>query len=526
MPSRVFRNARIHTGATGDVLAQALAVDGAEVVAVGTEAQVREQVGGDAELVDLDGAAVIPGLVDGHLHTALLSRDLSSVDLRDATSSREGAARLAAHVRDLPPGEWVFGGRWDANLWAEGDVPDRRVLDEVCPDRPVALTSSDCHTVWANSAALDAVGIDSATPDPEGGVIVRDAAGIATGLLLEAAAHRLQAIEQSPAAGDLQAHLRRGQRRLLSMGLTSVSCFDGEDAREAYLALHAAGELVIRVRKSIPAAHLEEAVAQGRRTGDGDEWFRTGSVKIFADGALGSHTCHMSAEFDGEPGNAGICVTPPAELDRLIALASGAGIAVATHAIGDRANAAALDAYERTRDLWYGRLRHSIEHVQHIKPDDLLRMAALGVVASMQPAHAPSDIDLVESLLAGRGLLSYAWASVLAAGVPLAFGSDAPVETPDPFEGLGAAVLRTRPDGTPDGGWQPEERLTMAQALRAYTEQPGDPAHAARTGRLTPGRLADFVVLDRDPLGESPEAVRTTGVRATYVGGSQRWSRA
>lgn len=527
MTLRVFRHARIHTGVPGAPPAQALAVDGDRVVAVGTESEVRRALGSRAsELVDLDGAAVLPGLIDAHLHSAMLARSLHSVDLRDATDLAEVARRVGAHSRDLDPQEWMFGGHWDANLWPQGEQPHRAVLDAAAPGRAIGLISADCHSMWASSAALGVLGIDDLTPDPPGGQIVRDEAGVATGLLLEAAAFPLQAIEASPAGGDLESMLRRGQDLLLSVGLTSVCCFDGEDVRAAYLDLHAHGSLRLRVTKSIPSAALEVAVAEGRRSGDGDDWLRTGPVKIFSDGALGSHTCHMSHEFDGEPGNLGIEVTPPEELDRLITLASTHGIRVATHAIGDRANHLVLDAYERTASLWQGRLQHRIEHVQHIAAPDLPRMARLGVIASMQPSHAPSDIDLVDGLLAGRGLRSYAWRSMLDAGVPLAFGSDAPVETADPFDGLAAAITRTRPDGTPAGGWQLHEALTLPEALHAYG--PGAARSIGREadlGTLEPGRLADLVVLDRDPYAEPAASLRDTRVLHSLVGGEVRWSR-
>ena len=290
--------------------------------------------------------------------------------------------------------------------------------------------------------------------------------------------------------------------------------------------MHEAGELHLRVAKSIPAGHLEAAVEEGRRTGDGDEWLRTGPVKIFGDGALGSHTCHMSEPFAGEPGNTGIEVTAPPELERLIARASGAGIAVATHAIGDRANALVVGAHHRTRELWHGRLRHRIEHAQHLRDETITQMAALGLVASMQPVHVAGDLDLVTSLLPDPRLRSFAWRSMLDAGVPLAFGSDAPVATPDPFLGMVAALTRARQDGTPAGGWQPEQRLTRAEALAAYTAGSayamGEPW---RGGVLAPGRFADLVVVDRDILGDSVESLRGTRVLTTVVGGLVRWSR-
>lgn len=323
---------------------------------------------------------------------------------------------------------------------------------------------------------------------------------------------------------DLREQLRVVQDELLALGLTSVHDIDGEDCRAAYLELREAGELKLRVHKAIPSVHLEEAIAEGRRTGQGDDWFRTGPVKIFSDGALGSHTCHMSEPFAGEHPNVGIAVTPYEDLVKLFARAAENGIAVATHAIGDQANHLVIDAYEAV-----GRtpgLRHRIEHAQHLRPGDLARMARLGVAASMQPVHCTSDIDLVDTLLAGHDLASYAWRGMLDAGVGLAFGSDAPIEHPNPFAALYAAVTRTRPDGTPVGGWQPEQRLTMAEALAAHTL---GAAHAAgeegRKGVLAPGMLADFIAVDTDPWLESPDAVLRTRVMTTVVGGEIRWQR-
>ncbi|WP_066951273.1 amidohydrolase [Microtetraspora fusca] len=521
MSIRVYRNAAIHTGEVGAPPAQAMAVDGELLIAVGTEAEVRAAAGPGAELIDLDGAAVLPGLYDAHIHTAQYAQSLGAVDLRDVRSLDEALAMVKAHAARLRPGAWLFGGRWNSNTWNPPAQPDRYALDSVCPDIPVALPNVDGHTVWANSAALRLAGIDASTPDPVGGEIVRDASGEPTGILREAASYPLRALMVSP---DLRDLLRAAQEELLGLGLTSVHDIDGEDCRAAYLGLRDAGELKLRVHKAIPMVHLERAIAEGRRTGQGDDWVRTGPVKIFSDGALGSHTCHMSESFAGEQGNTGIAVTPYEDLVALFSRAAGAGIAVATHAIGDRANHLVLDAYEALGHT--PGLRHRIEHAQHLRPDDLSRMARLGVVASMQPVHCTSDIDLVDSLLAGHELASYAWRGMLNVGVALAFGSDAPVEHPNPFAALYAAVTRTRTDGTPVGGWQPEQRLSMAEAVTAHTL---GAAYAAgeeeRKGLLTPGRLADFIAVDTDPYRESPEAVLRTKVLTTVVGGDVRWRR-
>ncbi|MCO5997993.1 amidohydrolase [Actinoallomurus rhizosphaericola] len=521
MSIRVYRNAAIHTGDGGRPPARAMAVEGERLLAVGAEAEVREAAGPAAELIDLEGAAVLPGLYDAHIHTAQYAQSLGAVDLRDVRSLDDALARVAAHAARLRPGAWLFGGRWNSNTWDPPAQPDRYALDSVCPELPVALPNADGHTVWANSAALRLAGIDAGTPDPIGGEIVRDANGEPTGILRESASYPLRDLMVS---ADLRDRLRAAQEELLALGLTSVHDIDGEDCRDAYLQLRAAGELKLRVHKAIPMDHLEAAVAEGRRTGQGDDWFRTGPVKIFSDGALGSHTCHMSEPFAGEQGNAGIAVTPYDDLVTLFARAAGAGIAVATHAIGDQANHLVLDAYEAIGRS--ARLRHRIEHAQHLRPGDLPRMAGLGVVASMQPVHCTSDIDLVDSLLAGRELASYAWRGMLDAGVALAFGSDAPIEHPNPFAALYAAVTRTRPDGTPAGGWQPGQRLTMAEAVAAHTV---GAAYAAGEehdkGVLAPGRLADFIAVDTDPYREPAEAVLRTKVLTTVVGGDVRWRR-
>ncbi|MFI6927186.1 amidohydrolase [Nonomuraea spiralis] len=518
---RVYRNAAIRTGTNGAPAAQAMAVDGELIVAVGTEAEVREAAGAGAELVDLDGAAVLPGLYDAHIHTAQYAQSLGAVDLRDVRSLDEALAKVADHAAKLRPGAWLFGGRWNSNIWNPPVQPDRKALDSVCPDLPVALPNVDGHTVWANSAALRMAGIDASTPDPVGGEIVRDAYGEPTGILRESASYPLRALMVS---GDLRDLLRAGQEELLAFGLTSVHDIDGEDCRAAYLELRDAGELKIRVHKAIPTVALEAAIAEGRRTGQGDDWVRTGPVKVFSDGALGSHTCHMHESFAGEHDNTGIAVTPYEDLVRIFSTAAAAGIAVATHAIGDRANRLVIDAYEAIGTT--SGLRHRIEHAQHLRPQDLTRMARLGVVASMQPVHCTTDIALVDSLLAGHDLASYAWRGMLNAGVALAFGSDAPVESPDPWAALYAAVTRTRQDGTPAGGWQPEQRLSMAEAITAHTL---GAAYAAgeqdRKGVLAPGMLADFIAVDTDPYLEPPQAVLRTQVLTTVVGGEVRWQR-
>ncbi|KNX37412.1 amidohydrolase [Luteipulveratus halotolerans] len=527
--SRVLlRHRRILTGDPARPVVTGLLLDGEVVVAAGDAQSLAADA---ASTVDLPGTVVMPGMYDAHIHTANLARDLVSVDLRGARSLDEALDLLRTHVADLPQDAWVFGGRWDSNRWQGPARPDRHALDRVAPGRKIALPSIDGHSIWASSAALAAVGYTRDTPDPAGGQIVRDERGEPTGVTRESANQPFREIMNDPSTDDLDPLLRAAQQELLSVGLTSVHDIDGEDCRAAYLRLKAAGDLMMRVHKAIPVQALEQAVHEGRRTGDGDDWFATGPVKLFGDGALGSHTAYLSEAYADSPADRGISVTPPDELLRLTRLATSAGIAVATHAIGDAAAVDVLDAYERV--LAEGplpsmpdgtALRLRVEHAQHLRPADVDRMARLGVVASLQPTHCTSDIDLADRLLAGHELASYAWAGLLRAGAPVAFGSDAPVEEPNPFHGLYAAITRQRPDGSPDGGWQPEQRLSLQQALDAYTV---GAAYAAgqdqRKGRLLPGRLADLICVDRDPFEVTPTELRDTRVLATYVGGTCRW---
>ncbi len=527
MPGVVYENAKIYTMDPQGPTAEALAVRGERIVAVGQVQQCREAAGPGAARVDLAGLVVLPGLVDSHIHCANYARRLEQVDLRGLGSLQECLERVRAAAQASTSEGWLLGGGWDFNRWDAPVQPTRLALDSVCAGRPVALPSIDGHTTWVNSLALQRIGIDEHTPDPVGGQIVRGSDGLPTGILRETAAAPLREIFQSAESGDLVRQLAAAQQRLLSVGLTGVHDIDGTDCREAFETLYGRGELALRVHKLIPVTALEEAIAQGRATGDGDAWLSTGAVKIFTDGALGSHTCLTTEPFADEPGNHGIAVIPAAAAQRLLEMAATAGIAVAAHAIGDAANAMMLQAFGRWRSGGVGiRLRHRIEHAQHLRPADIAEFAGLGVIASMQPIHCTSDIELVETLLRGHEVASYPWRTLLEAGVPLAFGSDAPVEDPNPFHGLHAAVTRQRADGTPAGGFQPHETLTVAQTLAAYTS---GAAYASgeenRKGVLRRGMLADFIAVDSDPFTVEAARLRDIEVQLTVVGGAVRWQR-
>ncbi|RKT78330.1 hypothetical protein DFJ68_1774 [Terracoccus luteus] len=526
MSRTLLRHPNIRTGSTGSSgghapVTTALLVEDGVVVALGDEALAAGRSGGADAVVDLPGEAVLPGLHDAHIHTEWRSRDLSSVDLREARSLEEALSLVASHTATLGPDEWLHSGRWNHNRWTVPVQPDRRSLDRVAPDRVAALSSVDGHTVWANSLALRLAGITRETPDPVGGEIVRDADGEPTGILRESAQDLLDVVPQAKA--PLRPLLERNHDELLALGLTSITDIDGEECRDAYVAMHADGRLRLRVAKCVRGDDLEVAVADGRRSGQGDGVLSVGPVKFFSDGALGSHTAHMTEPFLGHEG-CGIAAMPYPVLLQRIRRSLAHGFDIATHAIGDEANRLVLDAFATVRAEGHtGILR--VEHAQHLLAADVPRFRELDVVASMQPSHCTADLELADEIIGYRPLHSYAWRTLLDAGARLAFGSDAPVEDPNPFHALHAAVTRQRADGLPPGGWRPHERITLDEALHAHTVGAHEAVGRHDVGRLVPGQLADLVAVDRDPWSVDPADIRDTVVLQTVVGGETVFTR-
>lgn len=537
----LYVNARVIPSARrGEVRGDAVLVRGERVTAVGEAARIHPDLDTGEEVIDLQGAVVLPGFVDAHVHSGLYARGLFSADLRGCLSLEAALDRVAAHLRQRVEAakadgswpqqpQWIFGLAWDHNQWAVPQVPDRRALDAVTGAFPTALHSTDAHTWWVNTAALEALGLDDSTPDPPGGSFERDGAGQLTGILRESAGRAVDQVLASGASGDLTTQLEHAQRQLWAQGVVGVHDFDGEDVRAGFAALHAAGRLRMRVTKAVQAPDLDLALAEGRFTGAGDAWLRTGPVKIFSDGALGSHTCLMHEPLVGSAHGHGVAVTDPEQLRELMVRAAGAGLAVATHAIGDRANGLVLDTYGwlsqqvRAGLVPSSGLVHRVEHAQHLSPEDVTRFAELGVVASMQPLHATADLELTDRLMGDRPMASYAWRSLLDAGTQLAFGSDAPVEPPSPLGGIHAAVTRQRLDGHPDGGWQPVERISVGEAIAGFTT---GAAHAGGTrhlsGEIRAGMLADFTVLREDPFAVAPGDLPHIPVAGVITGGRVR----
>ena len=525
MPDLFLVNGTVHTMDPARPRATAIAIRDGRFLAVGDDASARGACAGTPRTIDLRGACVLPGLTDSHLHFRWYAESLHAVDVETPTLD-EAMARVRARAESVPPGAWITGTGWNHNVWGAGALPDLRPLDKAAPRNPVALQAKSGHALWANSLALQKAGIGLDTPDPEGGKIAHGRDGLPSGILLENAMDMVQAAIPLPSAAELAGMMRAAQAAVHRLGLTGIHDFDRSLAMHAFQELRARGELQLRVVKGIPQEDLGAALTLGLRTGFGDDLLTVGSVKMFADGALGPQTAWMLAPFEGS-WSTGIGRLTEEEMVADISRANAAGIWCAIHAIGDAACHVVLDAYERASEgavssAGAPRARNRIEHVQLLHPDDIARLGRLGIVASMQPLHATSDMLIAERYWGARCASAYAWKSLLDSGAALAFGSDCPVESPDPLAGIHAAVTRRRADGSPGpDGWRPAQRVSVAQAVHAYTQGAAYAAgREASLGSIQPGKLADLTILSADIFSIDPHEIRAAPVRATMVGGS------
>jgi predicted amidohydrolase YtcJ len=501
------------------VLSLAPGVDGdavwwrdGRIEAVGQAGSLRRRLPRGTPVYEFPDALVTPGFVDGHTHFALWALGRRRVHLAGSVTLEEAVRRVAG----APPVEgWVVGQGWDANGWDR--APDRAALDAV-QSGPVYLDSLDVHAAWVNTAALAAAGIGRDTPDPFGGRIVRDAAGEPTGLLMERAVELMTPHLPEPPPALLDAALREAQAEAHRLGITGIHDVEGDGAFAAFERLEASGALRLRVLFHPPVSSLDALVRKGVRSGAGGDWLRIGGVKLFLDGSLGSRTAWMLEPYAGSR-DRGIPITPAAEVERAMRTAAAAGLAATVHAIGDAAVRRALDLMSSLPRV---AIPHRIEHFQCVHPDDLARAAAAGLVVSMQPAHLLTDIPLVERHWGARGEGAYAFESLRRRGTAMVFGSDVPVASIDPREGLFAALERRSDAGGPAGGWRCGEKLAFPDAVHAYT---AGAAHAggvaARSGTLAPGRDADLVAWSFDVAAERGvgDAVRAGAARLTVIGG-------
>lgn len=479
-------------------------------------------------LVDGKGRVLMPGLIDSHAHVMGVGFAALTLDLSETRSLAEAQARIAAYARQHPDRPWILGRGWNEELWGLGRFPTAAELDAVVADKPVWLTRVDGHAGWANSRALAAAGVTALSKDPAGGKIQRIApGGKPAGVLVDAATALVERKIPSPRPEDRDLALAKAQDLLLARGVTAVA--DMGTTIEDWQAYRRAGDTgALRIRIMAYAGGTEAMELIG---GPGptpwlyDERLRLNGVKLYADGALGSRGASLKAPYADAPGTRGLRITADTALKNMMSRAALDKFQVAVHAIGDEANAAVLSAVEDLAQTYKGDRRWRIEHAQVIDPADVPRLGKLGVIASMQPVHQTSDRTMAEARLGPARLAgAYAWKSVQAGGAKLVFGSDAPVELPDPFAGLAAAVTRQGPDGQPFGGWQPQERVTREEALAAYMVNGAYAGFAeGRFGRLVRGERADFLLVDRDPLLTAPSELRETKVLQAWVNGRLAW---
>ena len=530
----ILYNAKLYPSTAGT----ALALRGDRIAASGSDADIRRMAEPGDEQIDLKGALVLPGLTDSHFHFEWFALGLRFVDV-EAPTLAEALRRVAERAAVTPRGDWIRGHGWNYTLWGT-EFPTAAQLDSVVPDNPVYLTAKSMHAGWANSLALKLAGITGDTPNPPAGEIIRDRQGWPTGILTETAMDLLTArsytSREAPgcAVPEVSAEavaeaMVEAQALVWKAGLTGVHDFDGVRSFKAWQILRERGQQGLRVVKTIPVAYLEQAAAVGLRSGFGDPWLRVGNVKIFADGALGPRTAAMIEPYEDDPDNYGIVVTDKEQIYEHGALAARNGLALTVHAIGDKANHDLLDVYETLRQEEAARgnhrLRHRAEHLQVVHPDDWPRFGQLGIIGSVQPIHATSDMLMVEKYWGERGAGAYAWRTQLNHGTRLTFGSDTPVEPYNPFWGMHAAVTRRRADGTPGAaGWYPDQRLTVAEAVDGYTSAPAYVGYNERDlGTLEAGKLADLTIVDRDLFTCPPMDIRDTVVWGTMVGGEFKY---
>ena len=515
--------ARTWTGDSTRPYASAVAVQGDTILAVGDSAVIARLVGAKTTVIAPSGGLVAPGFMDDHVHLLSGGFQLASVDLRDAATPAEFARRIKTFAATLAPGEWITGGDWDHEKWPGTPLPDRAWIDSVTPRNPVFVNRLDGHMALANSLALQAARLDRAAREIPGGSIVRRPDRELTGVLKDEAMNPVYAVIPAPSPARLDSALVRAMAHAASLGVVGVSSVStGWNDIAALQRARARGALTLRVSNYIPLAAWREMADSVRAHGPGDDWIRSAGVKGFVDGSLGSTTALMFLPYRDAPGTRGLFVTPEDSLRRWIGAADSAGLQVAVHAIGDRANALLLDIYDSVAKAHGARdRRFRIEHAQHLRAQDIPRFGSLGVVPSMQPYHEADDGRWAAKRI-GPELIkgTYAFRSLLDSGARLTFGSDWTVAPLDPLVGIQAAVTRQTLDGKNPEGWVPEQKLSVEEALRSYTVNNAWAVFGeARRGTLKPGALADLVVLDRDLTRIPPTAIEQAKVVATIVGG-------
>lgn len=512
----LITNARIYTMA-GDLVANSMAVVNGQIVAVGNQLRHDEEFGKFARY-DLKGHTIVPGFVDAHTHLYSFTLSLGMVPLESAKSYADCLRKIERFCKGKPRTAWIMGYGLSIDSWDDSVEPNRYDLDEATSGRPVFIFTKDMHSAWVNSRALELAGISSKTRSPRDGQIVKDSKGEPTGFLREHAAYGavLERIPD-PKHKDVDKLYRQTLDYAYSKGVTGVHSFDGIEGFDYFSYKAQQGKLGLRINYYPVARYLDTLERIDASFGDGNDWLRLAGVKIFADGALGSQTAYCFAKYKGSKDNYGIEVTSTAQMKKIIRRAGKMGFPCAIHAIGDRAVDSVLSAFEATANPPSG-ARHRIEHLQLMRRKDISRVLKQGVVASMQPTHCTSDIELVENYWGARGKNAYIFRTLLDKGVPMAFGSDVPIEPLDPIAGISAAVRRARPKSR--HAFYPQERITALQAVHAFTAGAAVACGQSHCrGYLLPGYPADFVMLSQDIVRSAPLRILETKVLATVIDG-------
>jgi len=525
----VFTNGRIYTVDATRPMASALAVRGDRILFVGSDVEARALAGTATRIVDLQGKTVVPGFIDAHAHLLGLGTSLRRVNLVGATSYAEVVSRVAAWAKRVKPGDWITGRGWDQTRWASNAFPTHEELSRATPDNPVVLSRVDGHAVLANAKAMELAGISARTPDPAGGRIIRNASGAPSGVFVDNAETLIDKAIPSSSREEKTRAILAAIAECNRYGLTGIHDAGQDAATTAiYEELAKRSEYNLRnyVMLSDPGdrarALRNPYIARGPQNGlyNGRLWIR--SIKLYADGALGSRGAALLAPYTDEPANAGLLVSEPSHIAMMAELGLARGFQVNVHAIGDRGNRIALDAFQAAlRRNPKADHRFRVEHAQVISPEDIPRFARLGVIPSMQATHQTSDMRWAEARVGPQRILgAYAWRSLLNTGVVIPNGTDFPVEDVNPLLTFHAAVTRQDASGTPAGGWFPEQRMTRHEALQSMTIWPAYAGfQEAVLGSLMPGKYADFVVLDRDIMRIPDTELLSTRVVSTWLGG-------
>ncbi|MFZ6801000.1 amidohydrolase [Undibacterium sp. Di24W] len=528
----IIQNAKVWTVDPAQPQAQALAIMGDKIVAVGTNQQVILWRGKQTKLIDAHSKLVLPGFNDAHVHFADGGNSLSEVALKDASSPQEFVRRIAAHSATLPQGEWLIGGNWDDQAFSTPELPTRQMLDAVTPERPVFVTRYDGHMAVANSLVLKLAGIDRNTPDPIGGEIVRDREGNPTGLLRDAAMDKVFAVMPEPSTEKRLRTIRSGMQFAAQMGVTSLQDMNPPYADiAAYAILAESGELTSRMYLAPMLLQGEDIIKIGIRRAFGSDYLRLGALKAYSDGSLGSSTAYFHEAYLDAPHTRGLLAAEMQPIEGMrerMIKADKAGLQLCIHAIGDDGVSAILDLFEDVvKENGSRDRRFRIEHAQHLAQKDFARFAALGVIASVQPYHAIDDGRFVDKRIGhDRASRTYAFRSFLDHGVKLAIGTDWTVAPLDPMSTIHAAVTRATIDGQFPQGWRPEQKLTVAEVVHAYTMGSAYAEFQEHVkGSVTVGKLADIVILSQDIFKIAPEQIKDVKIEKTMVGGKLLYQR-